>query len=91
MHTLNKTNLKPELSSVFLGYPHGVKGYKLWSCEKGNQRCTISRDVTFVESVMPLNEKISGDSTKVDDCSLEVELSREANIRACTTPEMESN
>ncbi|MCI30598.1 retrovirus-related pol polyprotein from transposon tnt 1-94, partial [Trifolium medium] len=32
---------------VFLGYPEGVKGYRLWKMEPGGSKFIISRDVTF--------------------------------------------
>lgn len=38
---------------VLLGYEKGVKGYRLWSTEPGNQKVVISRDVTFRELEMP--------------------------------------
>lgn len=34
---------------VFIGYPEGVKGYKLWKLEPGETRCIISRDVMLIE------------------------------------------
>lgn len=41
-----------ELKLVFfLGYPHGVKGYKLYDLE--TKTCFLSRDVVFKESVFP--------------------------------------
>lgn len=39
---------------IFLGYPEGVKGYKLRSTESGNERTFLSRDVTFNESEFPM-------------------------------------
>lgn len=42
-------------SCVFLGYPPGVKGFKLWCIDK--KKCIISRDVTFNEMIMPLKPK----------------------------------
>lgn len=41
---------------AILGYPSGVKGYKLWSLEKGDNKVFISRDVLFNESLMPWKE-----------------------------------
>lgn len=38
------------LKCIFIGYPDGVKGYKLWCVEPGHNRSTISRDVTFNET-----------------------------------------
>lgn len=35
---------------IFLGYPHGVKGYRLWCIEKGKQMFLVNRDVVFDES-----------------------------------------
>lgn len=40
------------LKCMFLGYPQGVNGYKLWCMEKGHPRVLISRDVVFKESKM---------------------------------------
>ncbi|RVW67898.1 Retrovirus-related Pol polyprotein from transposon TNT 1-94 [Vitis vinifera] len=37
---------------IFLGYPKGVKGYKLWIETQGKRKCIISRDVTFNEQDM---------------------------------------
>ena len=36
-------------SCIFLGYVHGVKGYRLWCTEKDSSDFTFSRDVTFDE------------------------------------------
>ena len=40
------------LKCIFLGYPKGVKGYKLWCLEPGYKRCINSRDVVFNEFEM---------------------------------------
>lgn len=32
-----------DMKCVFIGYPTGVKGYKLWCLEKGHAKCLISR------------------------------------------------
>lgn len=34
---------------VFLGYPEGVKGYRLWDRSQKGVKIIISRDVTFNE------------------------------------------
>ncbi|KAI3680226.1 hypothetical protein L2E82_50551 [Cichorium intybus] len=39
-------------AGVFLGYPFGTKGYKIYDLEKG--KLIVSRDVKFIESVFPL-------------------------------------
>ncbi|KAL2465214.1 Retrovirus-related Pol polyprotein from transposon TNT 1-94 [Abeliophyllum distichum] len=53
---------------VFLGYPKGVKRYKLWDRSQNGVKIIISRDVKFNESEMPClesekqQETISGES-----------------------------
>ncbi|CAL9238171.1 unnamed protein product [Arabidopsis halleri] len=43
--------LKPRAKKgIFMGYPQGVKGYRIWSCE--DKKCVISRDVTFREDIL---------------------------------------
>ena len=37
------------LKGRFLGYPDGVKGYRLWCIDLKPPKCIISRDVTFNE------------------------------------------
>ena len=40
------------LKCIFIGYPEGVKGYKLWCLKEGHKKCFISRDVIFNEMQM---------------------------------------
>ena len=35
---------------MFVSYPEGVKGYKLWNEENGFSKCIISQDVVFRET-----------------------------------------
>ena len=42
---------------IFIGYPEGVKGYKLWKMEHGGSKFIISRDVTFDETRMGMKCK----------------------------------
>ena len=58
--------LKPRaLKGVFLGYPQGVKGYKVWLLE--DEKCVISRNVVFQEQKVfkdiKENEHQAGDQT----------------------------
>ncbi len=48
------------LRCIFIGYPKGVKGYKLWCIEPGQGKCIISRDVQFNEEILPLKNKQAG-------------------------------
>lgn len=45
---IKEGKLEPRsLSSVFLGYPNGIKGYKLWCTDLKPLRATINRDIAF--------------------------------------------
>ena len=47
-----------------MGYPEGVKGYRLWCLEPGHKKCIVNRDVTFNELEMAnLTKKWSSDTT----------------------------
>ena len=64
---------------MFLGYPEGVKGFRLWCLEPGHKKCFISRDVTFNESEMAFGDsRNKGKSIETPGPSrsnIEVELS----------------
>lgn len=66
------------LKCCVLGYQKGVKGYRLWCLEPGNNKIVISRDVVFIESKMHFLEKISTQGqndpeVEVTDAHFEVE------------------
>lgn len=53
--------LKPRaLKGVFLGYPQGTKGYKIWLLDI--EKCVISRNVVFQEQ--KVFKKVSGQVQK---------------------------
>ncbi|KAH9697779.1 Integrase catalytic domain-containing protein [Citrus sinensis] len=71
------------LKGVFVGYPEGVKGYKVWC--GATHKCIISRDVTFHEEAMledkdsivfdfnPYTDESMKEATVVKDSIIEVE------------------
>ena len=40
------------IKCIFLGYPEGIKGYRLWNKESPGVKIIISRDVVFNENEM---------------------------------------
>ena len=48
---------------IMLGYQRGVKGYRLWCVEPGNQKVVVSRDVVFIEDQMPFLIKNPAESS----------------------------
>lgn len=53
MHLSHRENQNLGVHSVFLGYPQGVKGYRLSVRENSSFKVIISRDVIFYERTMP--------------------------------------
>lgn len=63
---------------VFLGYPEGVKGYRVWLRDEPGFKVTVSRDVVFNEFEFPCFSKTvkprsNVTSSKVEGASSEVE------------------
>ena len=50
VHTLQDKITPRATKGYFVGYPQGVKGYRVWIPE--DEKCTISRNVTFHEDKM---------------------------------------
>ena len=62
---------------VFLGYPNGVKGYKVWILEE--KKCSISRNVLFQENavykdVMQRNKEHDSSQHDTSSGSLDIDL-----------------
>lgn len=65
---------------MFVGYPDGVKGYKLWYLDGNVSKMIISRDVVFRESKMYMNQGGVGQKQSIASKSgpeqVELEISR---------------
>ncbi|KAK1562771.1 hypothetical protein Q3G72_016700 [Acer saccharum] len=67
------------LKGVFLGYPLGVKGYRVWLRDQKGFKLIISRDVIFDESKMPCKNldqptEFKTDPLKDDVNTIQVEV-----------------
>ena len=57
LHCLHRTKFNPRaVVVVFVGYPVGYKGYKLYNLE--TRQFFISRDVKFCESIFPFHKNV---------------------------------
>ncbi|KAH9652997.1 hypothetical protein KPL70_027263 [Citrus sinensis] len=62
------------LKCVFIGYPEGTKGYKLWCTDLSPPRCIVSRDVKFnEEAAVDSIQRNSVRADQVHDEHFEVE------------------
>ena len=72
--------LEPKaVKCVLLGYPEGVKGYRLYRLDNESPKIVTSRNVVFNESVMykdTLKDSGAGTDKSVEELQVEVELQR---------------
>ncbi|KAK4404655.1 Retrovirus-related Pol polyprotein from transposon TNT 1-94 [Sesamum angolense] len=76
----NNDKLEPRAQKcVFIGYPEGVKGYRLWLRNQTGFKVVISKDVTFNESEMPCLNNSSKTDLDLRSMFNKVEGSKEDN------------
>lgn len=59
VHTNNEKSEPRSTKGIFIGYPSGVKGYKVWLPDHDLQKSMISRDVIFNEYEMLKDSRAS--------------------------------
>uniref|UniRef100_A0A1J3ITH4 Retrovirus-related Pol polyprotein from transposon TNT 1-94 n=1 Tax=Noccaea caerulescens TaxID=107243 RepID=A0A1J3ITH4_NOCCA len=65
VHTIQEKISPRAVKGTFLGYPFGVKGYRVWLPEEG--KCTTSRNVVFREDEVYKDLNSSSSSTTNDE------------------------
>ncbi|GKA82111.1 retrovirus-related pol polyprotein from transposon TNT 1-94 [Tanacetum coccineum] len=89
---VNQGKLKPtSIKCIFLGYPDGVKGYRLWRLDDVKPKIIISRDVVFNESLIYKDTlKGAGAADSEKEVEFEVEL-QGSRVDPTVDPHIEEN
>lgn len=71
--------LKPRaLKGVFLGYPQGTKGYKVWLLDE--ERCVVSRNVVFNEELVFKDLQSESNTPYVTKTAVEINSEEKQNL-----------
>ncbi|KAH9744680.1 hypothetical protein KPL70_003806 [Citrus sinensis] len=79
------------LKCVFLGYPEGVKGYRLWCTDLKPPRCIVSRDVVFNEQEMLKSYTQKLEDSNKDTGSLKDQINVELTGKSGDTTSYETS
>ncbi|MFS7948515.1 putative RNA-directed DNA polymerase [Helianthus anomalus] len=73
---------------IFLGYPYGTKGYKVYDLEE--KKMVVSRDVRFVEGIFPLSDRegnrYQGDEEILEEYRTSLWFDNEGGLRNNMSP-----
>ncbi|KAH9781301.1 hypothetical protein KPL71_008412 [Citrus sinensis] len=75
------------LKGKFIGYPEGVKGFKLWCTDLNPPKCIISRDVIFNENATLEIKKSTGTDAQKDKEKTKVQFEVEPYNREASEDE----
>ncbi|TXG59979.1 hypothetical protein EZV62_014552 [Acer yangbiense] len=84
---IRQSKLEPRAKRfMFIGYPDGVNGYKLWYSDSNISKSFNSRDVTFRESEMYMSNSSSSSHNEsidvISDAKIEVEQKEDFNSQS---------
>ncbi|KAH9779095.1 hypothetical protein KPL71_007588 [Citrus sinensis] len=78
------------LKCVFIGYPEGVKGFKVWCTDLNPPRCIVSRDIVFNEGGLIKDSEAAEDENEKSRSKDRLELEVESSVLKNSTEAADS-